>query len=261
MKRSGWLLLEVLWLSGCGQVSERQVSLPVLGFTIAGTYRPAPGRHHPALVLLHQLGGSRADLAEVGKALAHDGYPSLAIDLRGHGESTKFQGAELTWDNMSTGLRRWATQDVEAAVTFLREQTGVDPERIAIFGASLGANVAINYAAADPLIPTVILLSPGLEYQGIDTREAVAASGSRPILMVSSEEDSYAYQSTEALMGLAASPHSLQLVLPGAAHGLDLLDDALYQDILQWLGLYVRGAPEEELPSEEPVSPALEGAL
>lgn len=57
------------------------------GVTLAATYRP--GRTGaPSVLLLHGNGASRVQVAETAEWLAHQGYATLAIDFRGHGQSS-----------------------------------------------------------------------------------------------------------------------------------------------------------------------------
>lgn len=58
------------------------------GISIAGTYWPGRTPSAPAVLLLHGVGASRNQTAPMAAALAARGYAALAIDLRGHGEST-----------------------------------------------------------------------------------------------------------------------------------------------------------------------------
>lgn len=58
------------------------------GITVAGTYWPGRRPDAPAVLLLHGVGASRNQTAPMAEALAAQGYATLAIDLRGHGEST-----------------------------------------------------------------------------------------------------------------------------------------------------------------------------
>ena len=60
---------------------------------------------------------------------------SLAIDLRGHGESGGGEVAE-------------SFLDVQAALAWLKKETGLPLGQTIVIGASIGANLAIQAAAA-----------------------------------------------------------------------------------------------------------------
>ncbi|MCE7960066.1 MAG: hypothetical protein DYH06_19335, partial [Acidobacteria bacterium ACB2] len=60
------------------------------GVTLAGTFRPSPaGQGAPAVLLLHDFSRERREWADLLPAWAEKGLAALAIDLRGHGESTR----------------------------------------------------------------------------------------------------------------------------------------------------------------------------
>ena len=66
------------------------------------------------------------------------------------------------------------------------------PPASAFIGGSIGANMALRLGADVPQIPTVVLLSPGLNYDGVQTEPAMETFGDRPVFIVASSEDSYA---------------------------------------------------------------------
>ena len=59
------------------------------GIGIIGTYYPAQTDIAPAVLLLHGLGQTRTDWTAFARLLQQNGIAALAIDLRGHGESTR----------------------------------------------------------------------------------------------------------------------------------------------------------------------------
>ena len=115
-----------------------EVELAGHGETLTGWF--IPGDNGAAVILLHPGGIHRMGTANEAKVLARAGFSVLLYDRRAHGDST----GEIN----SYGWLDW--QDVPAAVAFLARQDGVDPERIGIFGASLGGQVALRAAASWP---------------------------------------------------------------------------------------------------------------
>lgn len=113
------------------------------GLRLAAWY--VPSRNRAALLVLHGLGGNRGgDLALV-RDLAELGYGVLVPDLRAHGGS----------DGTVSTLSLHEVRDVRAATRYLRRRPDVDPERTGIYGASLGAAVAIMAAAEMPELKAV----------------------------------------------------------------------------------------------------------
>lgn len=96
-----------------------------------------------------------------GTTLAQNGYTARAVYLRGHGQT----GGSRQWDK--------AAEDLQRAWAYLAEQAEVDETRTAVVGASIGANMALVTAAAEPAIDAVVLLSPGLDYQGVTTEDKI----------------------------------------------------------------------------------------
>lgn len=195
---------------------------------LAATFYPSnagEGQRAPAILLLHMVGRNKEswrDFATFVQGCSR--YALLALDLRGHGAS----GGSQEWDKMP--------QDVAAAWAALLQRPDVDPERTAIVGASIGANLALVQAASEPRIRGVVLLSPGLEYRGIKTADPMHIYGQRPVLIVAAEGDSYAADSSRKLNDLARGAHHLE-IFTGNAHGTDLLSaqPALRWLILDWL--------------------------
>lgn len=206
---------------------EKDVSVVELktedGVRIKGTYYRPAATHTPGIVLLHMLGRNRNDWAAFAGKLQDAGYGVIAIDLRGHGDS----GGKREWAKM--------VRDAAVATEFLRQQSEIDPHRILIVGASIGANVAINYAAHDATISGVALLSPGLDYRGVKTEEAVREYAARSLFIAASQEDSYAAQSSQKLAALAQGPHTL-LILKNQGHGTQMLgkENGLEEALFQW---------------------------
>jgi dienelactone hydrolase len=199
------------------------------GLKIKGTFYPASGAPpHAGVLLLPILGASRTTWVDFATKLADAGYTALAIDLRGQGET----GGSADWTK--------ARDDVQRAWAYLAGQPDVDPTRTAIIGASIGANLALITGAAEPEVKTVALLSPGLDYRGVTTTDAVKAYGDRPLLIVASQEDTYAAQSSQSLRDLAQGEAQLQMY-DGAGHGTAMLSakPELSGLLLSWLSQYL----------------------
>ena len=63
------------------------------GLAIAATYHPGRSAIDPAVLLLHGNNASRAATDGNAAWLAAQGYATLAIDFRGHGESATARAA------------------------------------------------------------------------------------------------------------------------------------------------------------------------
>jgi len=133
---------------------ERPLSIETEdGLRLGATYT-AGAEGAPGIVLAHGVADSRTRLAPWAERLAGRGYHVLRFDFRAHGTS---EGAVCTY-----GQRE--ANDVRAAVRALRSQRGVDPDRIAVVGASMGGGSVL--AAAPTLEGTraLVLLAPASRY-------------------------------------------------------------------------------------------------
>jgi hypothetical protein len=96
--------------------------------------------------------------------------------------------------------------------------------------------MALRTGAIIEAINTVVLLSPGLDYFGVTTEDALAVWGKRPLLIVASEEDSYAANSSRTLAEQAPGEVVLQMY-QSAGHGTNMFnaEPELTMQIVEWL--------------------------
>ena len=122
----------------------------------------------------------------------------------------------------------------------LSSKPDVDPDRVAIVGASIGANLALLTGANEEGVKTVVLLSPGLDYSGVKTGEAMAAYQNRPVLIVASEEDTYSADSSRVLEESAVGEVSL-VMYQNAGHGTNMFvaEPELGELLIDWLETYL----------------------
>jgi pimeloyl-ACP methyl ester carboxylesterase len=188
------------------------------GVSLAADYLSSPGSTQ-GVVFVHMEKRKQGDWRFVAERLNKSGFHTLAIDLRGHGANIP-EGQprpKLTDDDYQA-----MTADVEAAVQYLRNM-GVT--EVSLVGASVGANLAAQVAARDPKIANLVMLSPGLEVQGVAAAEAVSAYGGRPILIAVSDDDTYAAKTALLLDASVTGPHHLE-ILTAAGKGTKMLNAA-----------------------------------
>ncbi len=206
------------------------------GITIGATYVDTGQAKSKGLILLHMMQRQRQDYAAFAEAARQKGYCSLAIDLRGHGQSlTGPNGVKLNLDRFGSDDFAAMLNDVDAAYRYLVEQKNVDPQRVGIVGASIGANLAVNYAwRHQKRIKAVALLSPGLNYRGVTTDEP-ATEYPGPMLFYAAKTDGYAHESAQKLLTLAGARGTAKLY-GGGGHGTALFDlhKEMIGDIIAW---------------------------
>ena len=194
----------------------------------------------PAVVLVHQARSDRSEWAPLVAALRAraPGLTVLALDLRGHGASTRAGDATIRWQDLASGdrsgLRRWAacTVDVQAAIAWLRgREEGSIPRAIGLVGSSIGSSSALRAAANDGVagpgrIAAAVVLSPGLSYFSVPIQGAVETLKMRklPVLLVGARDDSADVGGTAQQMAeILGDILDLHLFDDGG-HGVALLD-------------------------------------
>ena len=199
------------------------------GVSLAATWYEPGTRSAPAVVLVHMLHKNRRDWDAVASRLASEGIGALALDLRGHGESsgTLPEGEAADYSVL--------VRDVTAARKYLASRSDVVPSRIGIAGASIGANLAVLEASADPAVASVALLSPSTDYRGLRIDAAMKKYGARPALLIASDDDSYACRSIKELQKAGGGPREA-LILNHAGHGTVMLghDPDLVRTLVDW---------------------------
>lgn len=109
----------------------------------------------PLIVMAHGLSGTRRDrLGAFAERFAATGIAALVFDHRGFGDSD----GEPDLFEPARQLEDW-----RAALAFGRSLPGVDGERVATFGSSMGGGNALAAAAADQRIAAAISQVPLLD--------------------------------------------------------------------------------------------------
>jgi len=170
--------------------SERVVLTAGDGYRIAGAFTKANGK--AGVVLLHMYRQDKESWKPLVAQLTEQGISSLAIDMRGHGESRLGPKGN---DESKRVLARDATLfnkmhlDAEAAVRYLLEH-GIEPQKIGLVGASVGCSVAIQTVAEGNVpVAAVVVMTPGKDYLGIPTMQHIKKWGGQPLLILTSKEE------------------------------------------------------------------------
>lgn len=198
-----------------------------------------------AVILLHMLPANRKAWVDFQPILAKRGLASLAIDLRGHGESTVGpQGVTLDYKAFSDVEHQSALWDVIGAFDWLRRR-GFERPRIALAGASMGANLALQFLANEPLISGAALLSPGRNYHGTDATEEIGSILPHQALWITASEgdDREAFETAKLVYQTAASEQKTFVPLKNAGHGNAILSHqpALQEQLADWFKQTIQG--------------------
>jgi alpha-beta hydrolase superfamily lysophospholipase len=244
------LLLASLGLAAPARPARPTVALGAAVSLVAGDGRAlaaawgVPAKATRGVVFVHMYGRNKEDWNSLAEQLFREGVAVLAVDLRGHGASGA--GAALTHDDFTAMSR-----DVEAAIARLRASGVKD---VAVVGAELGANLAINAAVEDAGVVQAVLLSPADDYKGIIASDAVKRYGERPLLIIVANGDTYASRCSAAMDDAAKGPHRLQ-VYEGQARGTRMLNqEATLEPLIRgWLSTH--WTPAKEQPAAAPTAP------
>lgn len=200
-----------------------EVSYPTAdGLTLKAWFLPASGEPIGAVVIFNGNAGNRAHRLPLGEALSESGYSVLLVDYRGYGGNPGNPGEE--------GL----AADARAALAYLKSRPEVDPRRIAYFGESLGAGVAVRLAAEEtpaalllrspftsladiaavhyPVVPASLLLRD--RYPNIDTIGEITI----PLLVIAGSDDRIVPPENSRRLFEAASDPKQLVVIDGAGH-------------------------------------------
>src|SRR5262249_14737487 len=112
----------------------------------------------------------------------------------------------------------------------------VDPERTALVGASIGANVALIVGANNPKVAAVAALSPGDNFQGLAPGGLLSNFGGRPVYLIASQDDSYSYASAQHMAQQLQDGHTYNYT--DAGHGTAMFKNPdLATRLMNWLGV------------------------
>lgn len=218
-------LLVLSWPASAQDDGDTPPTLPPIlvnieaedGLVLVGDYYYPAGEFDgdtmPAVILLHMLNSNRSKWEPLIPILVNDyGMAVLNMDMRGHGET----GGSQDWTA--------AEADVQTIVDWLREVDYVNPNAISIVGASIGSNLALRGWANDETILTAVALSPGLDYRGVTTQDAVATGSDRAVMLVAARQDTASALAVTTLFTETTADVQVRLY-SGRLHGTQLLDD------------------------------------
>ncbi len=248
-------------------IAYRDVEVPTRdGATLAGWYVP-PTQGEAAVVLLHGAGSTRSNVLDHLVVLAEHGLGVLAIDARGHGESTG-RAMDFGW---------YGDLDIDGAVSFLAAQPEIDPERIGAVGLSMGGEEAIGAAGTNPRLRAVVAegatgrtaadrawlsdehgwrgqLQEGVEWILTQTtdlltdapppmtvRDAVAASAPRPILLIAAAGRSHEVVAGRWLQAARPDGVTLWVAEGGHTEALDRQPNEWTDTVVEFLSAALLG--------------------
>lgn len=129
---------------------------------------PAPV---PSVLLLHGYGEDRSVWQGFTRELVNRGWAVMALDLRGHGQSTmKNQAPIVASPEWRTNPREFPI-DLDPALDWLKARPRINTQKIVVIGSDVGANLALLASSRFPEVRTVVAIKPNLT-------ESLAMAGS-----------------------------------------------------------------------------------
>ncbi len=140
------------------------------------------------VLMLHAMGGSRADYHDLALLLQKDGFAVLVPDLRGHGNSTRRGTETLDVSKFSPKDYEAIGRDLDACKNFLMGENNkgaLNIDAMSIVAAETSCILAAIYTAYDwswPPLPTgkqgqdvkaLVLLSPEWKFKTLDMIKAL----------------------------------------------------------------------------------------
>lgn len=195
-----------------------------------------PSENGKAVILLHDIERKKEDFSSFAAKLADSKYGVIALDLRGHGQST---GLGLQKDFKKAGTDNEFNQmvrDVNSAVAFFQTK-GIHIENIYLLGAGLGANVAAKSLIFNQNAAGLVLLTPSLK-----ARDVLAMNGLKlyknPVLIAVSAEDRKSFMEASFIRNaafLSSGEGNVTFLTAYDKSGAEMLDKYFTYSVLQWL--------------------------
>ena len=190
----------------------------------------------PGIIFMHELGAwvNNWQNADVVTRFIAQGYICLIIDFRGHGQSSDFP---LPTDvSEIEAFVNSVSQDLIAAIEYLKTKNVVDSNRLALVGGSLGAIMTIAGNEFEEVKASVALSASRLGVFSIFPELHINS-----VLFIAGELDenvqgvNFAAEAN-ALYNMAEEPKKI-IVIPGnSSHGTNLLlTPGVNQEIIGWI--------------------------
>jgi pimeloyl-ACP methyl ester carboxylesterase len=202
------------------------------GEMLAGELYLAADHSAPAVVLVHRQDGSQSEFKPLVQRLAKADkrFTLLAFDRRGSGASPpplhpgKLDPGEL------------GSQDVQAAIHEVLEESGGRARGVVLVGSSLGAALVSRVAYSEPKVTALALISPAAAIDGVDVYHPYAQVRNLPTFLAASSDDIISRSPMDALAHMAMAGTVKRY--SGRYHSAKLLGDAhpeLWKDLEAWL--------------------------
>jgi len=135
---------------GAGTLSPpaEPVRVPYAGSTLAAYLRIPPGEPGPVVIMIPGLDSVKEELQATAESMLRRGLAVIAIDGPGQGEAEYEFPIEPAYERVVT-----------AVADYLKGRDDLDPDRLGVFGVSLGGYYAARSAAYEPRVRAAVDLA------------------------------------------------------------------------------------------------------
>ncbi|MEO0374541.1 MAG: alpha/beta fold hydrolase [Cyanobacteria bacterium P01_A01_bin.17] len=185
---------------------------------------PQTAGQHPGVLIAHGFSGSKQLMLGYAHVLAHSGYGVLLWDLPGHGANTQ----PFVYESLQHSF--------DVALSVLKKQPEIDPQKLAALGHSMGGGVVLKGGIehGDQLDAVVAISS---------TDAPVTTELPKNLNLQIGQWEPYLVPYAERLLGQAGGTN-LDLsqgqgrsfkIIPAVEHATILFSDISHQESLNWL--------------------------
>ena len=190
------------------------------GINLEATGRyPVRNVQVPAVVFLHEYGQDRHQWDAYLQTFLDAGVAVLSYDMRGFGASRLAAIPPDQQTHLAT-----LPNDLHAVISYLEQQPSIDPAKISIIGAGVGADVAYVASGSNLDVHRVVLLSPAQTGTALDGHD-VEGFASTGVFGIANDSQQAVLNK---LIATVTDPKD-QRIVPGSVTGVKLFD---HQDIL-----------------------------
>lgn len=116
--------------------------------------RPEGEGPFPGIVIIHEAYGLNENIKDIARRFANQGYIALAVDLF-TGRNRAICMVRVMSGLLMNPLNNRSIHDLQAALTLLSEQAGVDNTRLGAVGYCMGGSFAIAWACTDDRLKAI----------------------------------------------------------------------------------------------------------
>jgi pimeloyl-ACP methyl ester carboxylesterase len=199
-------------------IRDQQTNQPLI---LTSWWIPHTAPSDKSVILLHGYADAKVGALAWAPPFHELGYNILALDLRAHGESA---------GRISSG-GYWERHDVEQVVNDLKARYPTETKHLILFGASLGAAIAVALAAERSDIDAVVMESPYTDFRraaaGHFNLVGIGLTPLQKTALYFAQQLSKADLSVANPLALIPKSHSPILIIQGAEDPLTNPDEQL----------------------------------